>query len=99
MASPVQTVTGKGKSNPLTAGGLLKTMRDLHSRFLPTGHSYSGKENLDVGISASTLQYLTLYDGTKLVLVLGDSHVSKSRGRDGTWTCSEPYETRSSSST
>ena len=29
MASPIQTVVGKGISNPLTAGGLLKILRDL----------------------------------------------------------------------
>ena len=52
-----------------------------------------------MSISASTLQYLTLHDGTKLILMLGDSHASKSRGRSDTWTCSESYGTRSSSST
>ena len=29
MASPTQTVVGKGMSNPLTAGDLLKILRDL----------------------------------------------------------------------
>src|SRR3954464_8128296 len=32
MASPAQTVTGKDKSNPLIAGGLLKIPRDSNSR-------------------------------------------------------------------
>src|SRR4051812_30609941 len=36
MASLVQTVTGKGKPNPLIAGGLLKILRDSHSRPDPT---------------------------------------------------------------
>jgi len=29
MASPTQTVVGKGISNPLTAEGLLKILRDM----------------------------------------------------------------------
>ena len=47
MASPTQTVVGKGTSNPLIAEGLLKTLRDLipHSppKSLTNSHPWNGR--------------------------------------------------------
>ena len=47
MASPTQTVVGKGISNPLIVEGLLKTLRDLippsPPKFLTNSHPWNGR--------------------------------------------------------
>ena len=48
MASPTQTVVGKGISNPLTAEDLLKILRDLFpfdslSKTFTNSHPWNGK--------------------------------------------------------
>ena len=49
MASPTQTVVGKGISNPLTAGGLLKILGGTCSHLIPSpksltnSHPWNGK--------------------------------------------------------
>ena len=45
MASPTQTVVGKGTPNPLIAEGLLKILRDLVSSSPPKSPTNSHPQN------------------------------------------------------